>query len=170
MRIPHKVKNEVVKGLSPLEKINAAEFGDRNDELHQRARKVLALAYHGLYLKQCKHKLPRNNHASVEKHYRLGVRLLLVELWDAMKPKNKNGDFFRAFADEIDHDGKSVDPLRAYIGAQVEAAKAFNKPISTPRDFKRDIRAMRIPGSEKTIERVCKEFGSTGKPGRPRKS
>jgi hypothetical protein len=165
VRIRNKVKKEVAQELSPEQKVTAAEFGN-DDELHKWARHVLGLAYHGLYLKQIEHKLPPGQGASVEEHYKRGVRLILEELWNAMRPMHRTGSFFRALADEIDRAGP-IDPVRHFVGVQIEAAKAFGQATPTLRDFKRNLKGV---AGETTIERAWKEFGGKGKAGRPRKS
>ena len=172
MKIKGKVKKEVLADLSSWEKIHAAEYG-QNDSPEARAFVDAidsALMYKAIY----KQEKARRKHLA-RQHYDREVAYILCTLGERFK--SRDSAFFRAVADALATWRKAVDPVRAFVGTQIESSKAFALPAPTIAELQEWLRRLGYPEdqiSDRQLRRIYtedyKEKPTPGLVGRPPKS
>jgi hypothetical protein len=167
VRIAHKVKKEVLAELPPEKKIEAAQYGDNDNP---EARAFVSAVHHAFQLKAHYRAEPAQREA-IERAYSDTVNYILRTMG---KHVVRDSAFFRDVAHAIDHYHKSVDPVRAFIGVQIEAAKALGHPLPTIRKLQEALRGLGYPEdqtSDRQLRRIYAEDFNTkpppGQVGRP---
>ena len=163
MRVSRKLKEAAAEGLTNEEKSDVAQFGEGSNP---KARAIMNVLHAALYNWQTKDELPPTLRQGVRRHLDLAIHSLLVEFWDAFKTGH-DASFFRDLADEIERRGKAVDPVRAFVGAQIEGARVLGLPIPTIKELKESETGRGLKVSNKTWGRAFSHFGIKQR-GRPK--
>lgn len=169
MRIPHKTN----ESESAEKKIRDAQYGNQYNEAALCAAHVIhnAATFDLLTSPTSKEtiadQVPKDQRKCIKYHKDQAWKIISREIIAAFK--SRNGSFLRAMADACERNGDPVEPIRAYMGIQIEAAKAFGLPIPSLRRLKQSLTKSGIAASDKTFQRAYSAMGGKGKSGRPRK-